>query len=163
MGNELQVNRNARMWVFRTVAAIFSILFGISGSFFFSPSLINIFRVFYPITEKYTFFSSVYGTYMKIDQTTDHETIVFQFLQVCWFFKFNFYFILELSWGFPGGTLVKNLPTNAGDARDAGWIPGSRRSSGVASHSSVLTWKIPWTEQLGRLHPWGHKGSNTTE
>jgi len=80
MGNELQVNRNARMWVFRTVAAIFSILFGISGSFFFSPSLINIFRVFYPITEKYTFFSSVYGTYMKIDQTTDHETNVFQFL-----------------------------------------------------------------------------------
>ena len=26
---------------------------------------------------------------------------------------------------FPGGEVVKNLPVNAGDARDAGWIPGS--------------------------------------
>ena len=48
--------------------------------FFFFPSLINIFRVFYPTTEKYTFFSSVYGTYMKIDQTTDHETNLFSIL-----------------------------------------------------------------------------------
>ena len=27
--------------------------------------------------------------------------------------------------GFPGGAVVKSLPANAGDARDAGWIPGS--------------------------------------
>jgi len=27
-------------------------------------------------------------------------------------------------WGFPGGSVVKNLPTNAGDR---GFIPGSRR------------------------------------
>ena len=32
--------------------------------------------------------------------------------------------------GFPGGTVVKNLPANAGDARDAGSIPGSGRSPG---------------------------------
>ena len=32
--------------------------------------------------------------------------------------------------GFPGGTVVKNLPVNAGDARDVGSIPGSGRSSG---------------------------------
>ena len=30
--------------------------------------------------------------------------------------------------GFPGGTLVKNLPANAGDTGDVGLIPGSRRS-----------------------------------
>ena len=29
---------------------------------------------------------------------------------------------------FPGGVVVKNLPANTGDARDAGSIPGSRRS-----------------------------------
>ena len=31
---------------------------------------------------------------------------------------------------FPGGTVVKNLPANAGDIRDRGLIPGSGRSSG---------------------------------
>jgi len=37
--------------------------------------------------------------------------------------------------------------------RDAGPIPGSRGSPGVemATHSSVLAWVIPWTEEPGRL------------
>ena len=30
--------------------------------------------------------------------------------------------------GLPGGTVVKNLPANAGDAGDVSSIPGSRRS-----------------------------------
>ena len=33
------------------------------------------------------------------------------------------------SGGFPGGSVVKNLPANAGDARDMGSIPGLGRSS----------------------------------
>ena len=34
----------------------------------------------------------------------------------------------------------------------------------MAVHSSILAWKIPWTEESGRLHsPWGHKESHTTE
>ena len=33
-------------------------------------------------------------------------------------------------YGFPGGTVVKNLTANAGDARDSGLIPGSERSPG---------------------------------
>ena len=32
--------------------------------------------------------------------------------------------------GFPGGSMVKNLPANAADAGDKGLIPGSRRSPG---------------------------------
>ena len=32
--------------------------------------------------------------------------------------------------GFPGGTVVKNPPDNAGDTRDAGLIPGLERSYG---------------------------------
>ena len=32
--------------------------------------------------------------------------------------------------GFPGGTVVMNLPTNAGDRRYMGSIPGSGRSPG---------------------------------
>ena len=35
--------------------------------------------------------------------------------------------------GFPGGPVVKNLSTNAGDARDAGSVPGSERSSGIGN------------------------------
>ena len=49
--------------------------------------------------------------------------------------------------------MVKNPPPNAGDARDAGLIPGSGRSPGGGSaiHSGVLAWKIPWTEDPGEL------------
>ena len=49
--------------------------------------------------------------------------------------------------------VVKNLPANAGDIRDMGLIPGLRRSpeGGHATHSSILAWRIPWTEELGRL------------
>ena len=32
--------------------------------------------------------------------------------------------------GFPGGTVVKNLPAKAGDTRDMGLIPGLGRSPG---------------------------------
>ena len=32
--------------------------------------------------------------------------------------------------GFPSGTVIKNVPANAGDARDEGLIPGLGRSSG---------------------------------
>ena len=34
----------------------------------------------------------------------------------------------------------------------------------MAIHSSILAWKIPWTEEPGRLYsPWGHKESDMTE
>ena len=49
--------------------------------------------------------------------------------------------------------MVKNPPANAGDVRDMGSIPGSGRSpgGGHATHSRFLAWKIPWTEEPGRL------------
>ena len=40
-------------------------------------------------------------------------------------------------WGFPGGTVVKNPPASAGDARDAGSIPGSGRSPGVGNGNQL--------------------------
>ena len=48
---------------------------------------------------------------------------------------------------------VKNPPANTGDIRDMGSIPGLGRfpREDVATHSSILTWKIPWTEEPGRL------------
>ena len=33
----------------------------------------------------------------------------------------------------------------------------------METHSSILAWRIPWTEEFGRLHPRGHKESDTTE
>ena len=44
--------------------------------------------------------------------------------------------------------MVKNLLANAGDIRDADSIPGSGRSpgGGMATHSTILARRIPWTE-----------------
>ena len=41
--------------------------------------------------------------------------------------------------------MVKNLPANAGDIRDAGLIPelGRPLEKGMATHSSILAWRIP--------------------
>ena len=34
----------------------------------------------------------------------------------------------------------------------------------IATHSSILTWKIPWTEEPGGLYsPWGREELDTTE
>ena len=44
--------------------------------------------------------------------------------------------------GFPGGSVVKNLPADAGDPH---LIPGSGISleKGIATYSSTLAWEIP--------------------
>ena len=48
---------------------------------------------------------------------------------------------------------VKNLPANAGDTGDTGSIPGSETAleKEMVMHSSILAWKIPWTEEPGGL------------
>ena len=53
--------------------------------------------------------------------------------------------------------MVKNSPANAGDIRDAGSIPGWGRSlaGGHGPHSSILTWRIPRTEEPGWLESMG--------
>ena len=33
----------------------------------------------------------------------------------------------------------------------------------MATHSSILAWRIPWTEKFGGLQFMGHKESDTTE
>ena len=53
--------------------------------------------------------------------------------------------------------VVKHLPTNAGDLRDTDSIPGSGGSleESMATHSSVLAWKILWIEKPGGLQSLG--------
>ena len=51
------------------------------------------------------------------------------------------------------------------NAGDLGWIPGSGRPPGVGngnSYSSILAWRIPLTEEPGRLQSMGSQGSDTT-
>ena len=47
--------------------------------------------------------------------------------------------------------VVKNPPANAGFVRDTGLIPGSGRSPGGGSSSSILAWRIMWTKEPSRL------------
>ena len=56
--------------------------------------------------------------------------------------------------------MIKNLPANAGDIEDMGSISGSGRSPGEgdATHSSILAWRIPWTEEPDSLQPMGLQG-----
>ena len=55
--------------------------------------------------------------------------------------------------GFPGNAVVKNPPVSAGDTRDAGSIPGweDPLEKEMATHFSILAWKIPWTSEPGGL------------
>ena len=50
--------------------------------------------------------------------------------------------------------MVKNPPANPGDAGDMGLILGSERVPGGGNgktQSSILAWRISWTEEPGRL------------
>ena len=60
--------------------------------------------------------------------------------------------------------VVKNLPANSGDARDSGL--GQEEDpleKSMATHSSILIWRIPWTEEPGRLQPIGSQRVDMTE
>ena len=53
--------------------------------------------------------------------------------------------ILKIHWGFPGGS----------DGKESAWVVSLGREypleEGMATHSSILAWRIPWTEEPGGL------------
>ena len=53
--------------------------------------------------------------------------------------------------------VVKNLPVSTGDVREAGWILGLEDplEEEIATHFSILAWRIPWAEESGRLQSMG--------
>ena len=56
--------------------------------------------------------------------------------------------------GFPGDSDVKNLPTRQEtQVRSLG--QEDHLEKGMATHSSILTWRIPWTEEPGGLWSMG--------
>ena len=56
----------------------------------------------------------------------------------------------EVTRGFPGGSVMKNPA-----AMQETWVPtlGQEETleKAMATHSSILAWKMPWTEEPGRL------------
>ena len=60
--------------------------------------------------------------------------------------------------GFPGGSAVKNLPAGA-EGRFNPWVQSLGQEDclekGMATHSSILAWRIPWTEEPGGLQSMG--------
>ena len=61
---------------------------------------------------------------------------------------------------FPGASVVKNLP-----AKQENWVrsPGQEDSleEGMATHSNILAYRIPWTEEPGRLQSMGLQRGRT--
>ena len=67
--------------------------------------------------------------------------------------------------GFLDGSSSKESACDAGDTGDEGSIPGSEDplEEEMATHSRILVWKIPWTEDPGRLQPMGLQRVSRTE
>ena len=65
--------------------------------------------------------------------------------------------VAKVSFTFQVVLAVKNLPASGEDMRDSGLIPGlgSSLEEGMATHSSLLAWRIPWTEESGGLQTMG--------
>ena len=74
---------------------------------------------------------------------------------------------LEVTLGREAGTslvaqMVKNPPT-VQESQVQFLGQEDPLEDGVASHSSILAWKIPWTEEPGGLQPGGRTESGMTE
>ena len=73
---------------------------------------------------------------------------------------------MTLQLGFPGGTVLKNPPANAGDARDTGSISGSARSAGGGNVNPLQYSCLENPMDRGPLvgySPWGFKELDMTE
>ena len=65
--------------------------------------------------------------------------------------------ILENVLGFPGGSVVKNLPVMQEPQEMRGQSLGWENplKEGMATHYSILAWRISWTEEPGGLQSLG--------
>ena len=58
--------------------------------------------------------------------------------------------------GFPGGSVVKNLPAmQETQIPFLGWKDPLEKE--MATHSNIPAWEIPWTAELEGYSPWGRK------
>ena len=74
------------------------------------------------------------------------------------FSKARTLFFLESWGGFPGGSVVQNPPANARDMRDLGSVGREDPlENGRETNSRILAWRIPCTQEPGRLQSMGCK------
>ena len=75
-------------------------------------------------------------------------------------YNIDIYVLLVCFYGFPSGSVVKNLPANA---RDTILISGSRRSTGEGTGNpfQYSCWGAPWTEEPGELQSMGSQKNHT--
>ena len=72
--------------------------------------------------------------------------------------------ISTLILGFPSGLMVKNTPANEGAAGDLGLMSWGYSLEGeMETHSTILAWRIPWTEEAGGSQSVGLQKLDTTE
>ena len=61
-----------------------------------------------------------------------------------------------LKWAFPGGVSGKELTCQCRKHSET-WVPSlggeDPLEKGMPTHSSILVWEIPWTEEPGRVQP----------
>ena len=83
---------------------------------------------------------------------TTHKLELFQYSLIDLAFLSN-------PWSFSGSTAGKESACSVGDL---GFIPGweDPLEEGMAAHSSILAWRIPWTEEPGRV---GHDPSDLAQ
>ena len=85
-----------------------------------------------------------------------HEAVLIPLLSLFSHFRI----LAALSLGFPGGSVVKNLPAKQGtQIWSLRWENPLEKE--MATHSSILTWEILRTEETGGLQPVGLQKSRT--
>ena len=97
----------------------------------------------------FSFFINLYFIYFLCDLYYFLLSVDFRFVRELIKGK-KCLFSTYILYGLPGGSVVKNPLTNKGVV---GLIPELGRSleKEMATHSSILAWKIPWTEEPGGL------------
>ena len=66
--------------------------------------------------------------------------------------------------GLPSGSVVKNLPSNAGAVGDVGSVPRAGRAPEEGNNNPlpILAWEILWAEEPGRLQSMGSQELDAT-
>ena len=75
---------------------------------------------------------------------------------LAWMFWAISFWVSETGWASQMALVVKNLPANAGDIGDIQSLGlEDLLEQGMATHSSTLAWRTPWTEEPGELQSIG--------
>ena len=86
--------------------------------------------------------------------SSDWKESFLKFLRLRLLPRSGIWITIWLKVGFLGGQTVKNLPAIQNTwVRSQGWKDSLEKWT--ATHSSILAWIIPWTEELGGLHSTG--------